>query len=393
MVGSGTSDAEVGTSEASGTDGGGSHTGVMDPATDTEGEDEDTGSTGPDVPGFEPPTEVWRATSTRGGLFAVALQDDDDIVIAGSVATPVDPGTGFVAGISSDGEQQWRRAFGGFTEATIFYEVDCAPDRSVYAVGFQGEGLWGSGVPLIVRLDPDSGEMVWSQTLSGSTEEGHFYGVHADDDGAFVVGNWNAGPTTKRRTYIGRFSADGEELWRVGGGLGSVHAALVHDGTLFVAGEVFHGYALVAVVAAFSPDGDVHWEHKLGYQESYGYFLAPTSGGDGVLAAGLLEQGSDAVNWVLECDADGCDPEPRELGSWDEFDGFAIDHRGHWLLSHDGRLEARIPGGDVAWTYDAEFSRGFHTYGNALAVDSTGAILVGGHSDPPTLLKLEPTGR
>lgn len=176
-------------------------------------------------------------------------------------------------------------------------------------------------------------------------------------------------------------------------GLGPLYGVPRLGDTIFVTGALQPGgFDDLAWTAALTLDGAPVWDGALGIVDRFGYFIEPDPDTDGVLVAGLSDVGSDEEQWGLRCDAQGCDPMPLEVNDMREFHGFAIDGRGHWLVAMQGRLEARIPGGDIAWTYDADFFQSYHEQSSVLAVDSTGAILLGGTDGVPTLVKLTPVG-
>jgi hypothetical protein len=142
------------------------------PAGTSSGGDESDGSTtddtesspdvGDETPAPEPVEELWRATSTEGRLDALCVRPDDDIVIAGARAGDRG-GPAFVQRISADGEVGWRTELGSLGSTTIFHEVVCGPDGSIYAAGFADDlnhVIERYALPLLIKLDPDTGEPV-----------------------------------------------------------------------------------------------------------------------------------------------------------------------------------------------------------------------------------------
>jgi hypothetical protein len=362
---------------------------------DTSGSEASEGTTG--EPGLPPPQEAWRVSSTWGSTSAICLHGDNDVVMVGSRATSIDPGAAYVQAVSADGELGWRTEIGDPQGATYFYEVACAPDRTVYAVGVtsEGDGVWQLPQPIIVALDGDTGSELWSLVPGGDLQEGELFGAHADDSGVYVVGWRDASSADFGSPYVAHYTPGGAPSWAhnapIEGDAGTLYAVRRHGDLLFVAGSATgdNGFEDHAWIAALSPDGQPQWSETHAWGDrAQGYFLALDPESDGVLVAGTVEQQLDDLQWVMPCGDAGCDGEPQELTDLRDFYGFAVDHRGQWLAADAGSVHARIPGGDIAWTYDTGLFQEFHVQLSTLAVDSTGAILVGGEMGPPTLVKL-----
>lgn len=348
-------------------------------------------------PEVAPPEEAWRVSSTWGSTSAICLHENDDVVMVGSRATSVDPGAAYVQAVSADGEPGWRTEIGDPQGATYFYEVACAPDRTVYAVGVtsEGDGVWQLPHPMIVALDGDTGSELWSLMPGGDFQEGEIFGAHADSSGVYVVGWRDASSADFGSPYVAHYTPNGALGWAhnapIEGDAGTLYAVRRHGDLLLVAGSATgdNGFDDHAWIAAFSPDGQPQWSETHAWGDrAHAYFVAPDPQSDGVLVAGTMEQQLDDLQWVMACGDAGCDGEPQELTGLRDFYGFAVDHRGHWLAADAGSIHARIPGGDIAWTYDTGLFQEFHVQLSTLAVDSTGAILVGGEKGPPTLVKL-----
>ncbi|MEM7160774.1 MAG: hypothetical protein AAF799_48520 [Myxococcota bacterium] len=117
-----------------------------------------------------------------------------------------------------------------------------------------------------------------------------------------------------------------------------------------------------------------------------------------MLAAGSEEASAfDESTWVLPCTSMGCTGDPQLLVDNVPPEGFALDLDGHWLTKTSDDVHARIPGGDIAWAMATDLVHVFNERRSVLAVDNTGAILVGGEDEviggPPTVLKMVPVVR
>jgi outer membrane protein assembly factor BamB len=156
----------------------------------------------------------------------------------------------------------------------------------------------------------EDGHCLWARAIGGPNFDMAKSVVPAGDGGFFLTGLFQRDVPHQPgqllfslggfEGFVARYSARGEELWRHRyPAMTSGHAlALTPSGALVLAGhftsalELGAGRTLqsagknVAVVAAFGPEGDIRWAHRLGGSEhDFGY--AVTSVGDGVAVAGM----------------------------------------------------------------------------------------------------------
>lgn len=348
-----------------------------------------SGDGGGPVQPSDPLHEVWTHTSSGGSLQTLCLLPDDSIVMAGSRTNSLDNGPAYIERVSVDGESLWRTSFAE-DSAHFIFEVACASDSTVYAVGLVGTDFFQSSA-WIARIDVHSGAVVWSSALSDPLGAGYFDAAFADGDGVFVAGHRDG-------ATIEHYSPEGELDWEYAGLPAEPFAIVRRDDTLFVAGthEDFPADPVAWLGAISLLDDELVWDERIDTRPTAAYQIIADPTGDGVLFAGDVTfevdfGGDDESVWVWPCNADGCDGQPRQFPRLGELEGFAVAATGEWLGLASGRIVARASDGDSAWQHLTELSQNFDSQPNALAVDSTGAILVGGTFDfdgPPTLVKL-----
>ena len=172
--------------------------------------------------------ELWRRQFGGPGWdrgFDVTAFDGGAYV-TGYTASPLDPDTdlggfdGFAARYGADGNQQWVRQFG--TDATDWGQGSAlAPDGGLYVTGYTEGDLDGPNAGdkdlFAVRLRPD-GSTAWATQL-GSEALDWAQGVGAGPDGGMLVagsteGSFAADHAGERDMLVVSLDADGNERWR-----------------------------------------------------------------------------------------------------------------------------------------------------------------------------------
>ena len=172
--------------------------------------------------------ELWRrqfgGPAWDRGFDVAAF--DGGAYVTGYTASALDPDTdlggfdGFAARYDADGNQQWIRQFG--TDATDWGQGSAlAPDGGLYVTGYTEGDLAGPNAGdkdlFAVRLRPDGG-VAWATQL-GSAALDWTQGAGAGPDGGLLVagsteGSFAAANAGERDMLVVLLDADGNELWR-----------------------------------------------------------------------------------------------------------------------------------------------------------------------------------
>lgn len=200
--------------------GAGSESGQTETETETsEGETETEASEG-ETGEAEPSGScslVWQATlDTSEGLigqpYDLALDAEDNLYVAGGFRyVPFISGTAWLAKYDPEGELLWIQAYG---EARTLEAIELGPEGSVFGVGLAY--AVGDDRPWAVRIDGESGELMWSALVGES--EPPYARLHAlalaEDDTLFVSGTRFVDDGPESRHWLGQVSAlDGSTLW------------------------------------------------------------------------------------------------------------------------------------------------------------------------------------
>jgi uncharacterized delta-60 repeat protein len=325
------------------------------------------------------------AVTADGGIIAVGMTEST----AGDFAPSKGSYDALAARFSPDGVLLWSQTLGG-SELDEFSAVAATADGGIIAAGSTSSANGDfvssadSGGALVARLSPD-GVLLWSKTLGGVGYDA-FSGVAVAADGAIIAAGFTAATnrgsscdTDSGDALLARFSPDGELVWtQILGGCAAEELSAVTvaaNGDLIAAGytESTDGDfapskgAYDALAARFSPDGELLWSQTVGMGDDAFWAVAVTADG-GIITAGSTDDAS--------------------LGS-----GRALVAR----FSPDGELLwSQIPGGrgyDAFWAVAATADGGViacgsteYTGGDSASLDSAGRALVARFSPDGELL-------
>jgi len=186
---------------------------------------------------------VW--TRTFGGTgedygFSVVLTSDGGYIVAGATYSF---GAGeydvYLVKTDASGNTVWTRTFGG-TSYDLGYSVAPTSDGGYIVAGETNSYGAGNTDVYLIKVDA-SGDIAWSKTYGGSSEEGGNSVAQTGDGGYIVAGytiSFGAGATD---VYLIKTNASGGTLWtRTYGGTGNDYGysvAPTSDGGYIVAGE------------------------------------------------------------------------------------------------------------------------------------------------------------
>jgi hypothetical protein len=298
--------------------------------------------------------------------YGVAVDSHANVYVAGETEGSLDGGNSgesdaFVARYTADGRRAWVRQFGTTARDAA---AAVATDRAgnIYLAGLTfgslGGPVGGAYDAFVARYD-QAGNRVWV-TQVGTAAPDLAGSISVDADGSVYIagdtfgdlGGPNAGVAD---AYLAKFDPGGRRLWvrQLGTGAGEVVKGISADGrgNVYVAGQT---------------DGDL---------------------------GGANAGSSDA--FVARYDTDGHRRWIRQPGTTalDYATAIATDRHGNVHIAGitDGDLQGKNAGGDDAFiaTFDpagrplwgAQLGTAGTEQANAIAVDTTGAIYIAGHTD------------
>ncbi len=257
-------------------------------------------------------TVVWARTWGGGGVdqaFAVVMAANGDVVVAGLTASVGAGGDDmFVLRLDgSSGIEMWARTWGGSSDDDA-YAVVTAPGGDVVVVGHTGS-VGASSDAIVLRLDGNSGVVVWASTWGGSGID-LVVAVDMVFDDVVVVGRTNSFGAGNNDVIVVRLDGTtGSVEWtRTWGGVGvdGAHAvAVATNGDVVVAGVAgsFGSSEDALVLRLAGGNGSVVWARTWGGSgDDYAAAVALAANGDVVVAGqiGIGVGNSDA--FILRLD-------------------------------------------------------------------------------------------
>ena len=254
---------------------------------------------GPEVPGVpvpavpcELPGNSWLFGLCGSGddnLGSVAVSGSGTIFAVGSTSSQNGSFTelhtqrsavnGFVAVVRPDGNLWLQR------DANEIYNVTTSPDGTVVAVGVT---YFDDPVATVIKYG-DTGSVVWLKQFEMEyLMHARLIGSATGQDGAILAWGYAESYDDEPETHaiMAKFSTGGELMWSRDLGdadavFGSPRSAVVDEhGNLFLVGAAaYDGFAGDAMIAKFSPTGDLLWSKTFG--GSLGQFNAATTAPNG----------------------------------------------------------------------------------------------------------------
>lgn len=301
-------------------------------------------------------TVLWteplgRSTFDRG--MSIEVDEVGDVYVAGTSLSR--SGDAFLSKYSPSGSLHWSQEF-GTTSRDFAYDLCIDGLGSVFVSGLTEGAVYGANAGgadvFLVKYDSDGNEL-WSRQ-HGTTGYDFGEGIAADAAGnVYVTGNSNFGyPITDIDTHVVKYDATGAHVWTTeikpsGHYVGASDIAVVDD-TVYIIGDE-KGY------------GSGGWDAFLAALDTEGNSQSHFSWGS---SGGLLP--TDLASSLV------VDPSGGLLVSGNTEGNLAAVNQG----SKDIFVTKFDAAGALSWT--KQFGTSSTDYGNAIAIDGSGNIYVGG---------------
>lgn len=358
---------------------------------------------GGSAPGREAWARAFGSASSSDAAKSVAVNAEDEVIIAGTIGDDVDFGGGkvgggsalFVTRLSADGEHLMSAASSGSAQVTVAGAALDSAGNIAVAGGIAGgtfsvvEG--GSshvaqpadGRDVFVAKLSEDGDELWSHTFAAAgTQDVHGIAIDPSDSAVVVVGSLrdslmlDASVTLTSAggddALIARFRSDGQLDWAtsVGDGNSQVARAVTVDasGTIWVAGTFngtvdFGGAQHTSVgnsdifLVKLSSSGTVEQSARFGEGGQHtvgglaprdggvvmvGSFVGTTTFGGEPLRSVEATQSSSEDIFVALLDADAAHVASRSFGStgFDRARSVIVDQAGHVIVG--GSFSAKV---------------------------------------------------
>ena len=224
--------------------------------------------------------KIYGASSSSHQAHSIQQTMDGGYIVVGKTRTWGTSSDIWVLKLSSEGDVEWQKAYGGDADDSAYY-VQQTMDGGYIVVGNtnsfgDGDDIW------VLKLSP-VGDVEWQKTYGGDADDSAYYVQQTMDEGYIVVGNTNSFGDGSIDFWVLRLSSTGDVEWQktYGGEVHSVQQTM--DGGYIVAGGIN--------VLKLSSEGDIEWQHSYGtvvassVQQTMdgGYIVAGTGGGGGDL--------------------------------------------------------------------------------------------------------------
>jgi uncharacterized delta-60 repeat protein len=235
----------------------------------------------------------WQKTyggSEYDEASSIQQTEDGGYIVAGSTSSF---GAGYhllILKLSSDGEVEWQKTYGG-DEASSIQQTE---DGGYIVAGSASSSGAGSDDLLIFKLSSD-GEIEWQKTYGGSKVERATCIQQTMDGGYIVAGSITFSSRTEynEELWILKLSPAGDIVWQhiYMGDYNDSAQSLQQtvDGGYIVAGAIGKYLYENFLVLKLSPDGKIEWQRAYGCSSGeYAYSIQQTDDG-GYIVAGYTE--------------------------------------------------------------------------------------------------------
>jgi hypothetical protein len=256
-------------------------------------------------------------TKTIGGssddrAFSIIQSSDGGYVVAGFTSSFGTGGADFyVVKLDSSGNVQWTKTIGGSSDEWAFSIIQSSDGGYVVA----GETYsFGAGYfdMYVVKLD-SSGNVQWTKTIGGSSDDRAFSIIQSSDGGYVVAGFTSSFGTGGADFYVVKLDSSGNVQWTktIGGSSDEWAFSIIQssDGGYVVAGETYSfgaGYFDMYVVKLDS-SGNVQWTKTIGgSSDEWAFSIIQSSDGGYAVAGRTISFGAADYNmYVVKMDANG----------------------------------------------------------------------------------------
>jgi hypothetical protein len=287
---------------------------------------------------------LW--SRTFGGALAdfgrdiLVTPDSGCIVVGSTVSWSAGKEDLFILGISSTGNLQWSKTYGGLNSDEA-WSVRRTGDGNLIVCGTTSSSGAGYGDLWLLKLTT-TGDSIWARTFGGPGGESGM-SVKETYDGYIAVGATGSFGEGYSSIYAVKTNFAGDSVWAktFGGPKADFGYAVEvsNYGDYIIAGATGsygQGY-YDAYVLAVSPQGDVLWEKTYGgVKDDRAYSICTTPNGDFIIGGTTESSGQGAVDmYVLRLNPIGDLIWSRSLGGAlsDYCRGVSMDINGNFILS------------------------------------------------------------
>jgi len=260
---------------------------------------------------------VWSKTiggSSLDEAWSIIQSSDGGYVIAGYTESFGEGGDMYVVKLDSRGNVQWTKTIGGGND-DVAISIIQSSDGGYVVAGYTESFKYSQGAGgydmYVVKLD-SSGNVLWTKTIGGSSDDYASSIIQSSDGGYAVAGYTRSFGAGSEDMYVVKLDSGGNVLWTktIGGSSYDVAHSIIQssDGGYVVVGSTRSfgaaGYRDIYVVKLDS-SGNIQWTKTIGgSSDDFAYSIIQSSDG-GYVVAGLT-QSFGAGNpdfYVLKMDA------------------------------------------------------------------------------------------
>ncbi|NJL02325.1 MAG: hypothetical protein HC838_01980 [Spirulinaceae cyanobacterium RM2_2_10] len=359
---------------------------------------------------------VWikqLGTAGEDDAYSIAVTDDDRIYLAGytsgSLAGENAGGNdAWLAQYDADGNQRWLCQLGGAGDDEA-NGVAVSPSGQIYIIGYtyntppettNGDRYTAAW---LARYDAQ-GNRHWYRDL-GTTVPQIATSLAIAPDGTLYITSYTAPEHDDWQVWLGRYAADGEELWRRSLGYHSeeivAYVAVGRTGQVYLVSNALSPLATISEppvwLACYNEVGEPQWHHAIGSIDETSCSGIAVDADENIYVAGFSDRPTTdhRCAWLAKYDRHGQPLWQQDLGSIEdeESTGIAVDAAGNAYLAgftygaiageNAGDADAWVacysPDGTLSWAQQigTEGEDGC----NAVAVDAKGRVYVAGYTD------------
>lgn len=341
------------------------------------------------------------AADNNDSVYGVAADSNGNVIAVGEVFDAAQGDNVWVRKYSPDGSIQWTEVFHGGITADVANAVAVNDADDIFVAGSSftlddGTDTW------LRRYSPD-GTPQWTRTFNGGANDADAaLGVAVDGAGNVVVAGFITTPTAERDIWVRKYNAGGTTQWSdtIGGAGGQddeAHGVAVDgDGNVLVTGYVWAGSDARDIwVRKYDPNGTPLWTQTYGGasgDNDEGNGIAADSAGNVIVAGYETTAGVGRDIWVRKYDASGGELWTRTYNApqdgSDRGRAVVVDGDDQIIVaasvfrgtqSDNVWVRKYTADGDEVWTSTYN-SDGFGSdVANSVAVDPEGNIAVGGY--------------
>jgi len=315
--------------------------------------------------------------SSDDGAFSIIQSSDGGYVVAGGTESF---GAGeddfYVVKLDSNGNVVWTKTIGG-SLTDVAYSIIQSSDGGYVVAGRTSSFGAGRDDFYVVKLD-SSGNVLWTKTIGGSSDDGASSIMQSSDGGYVVAGETRSFGAGEDDFYVVKLDSNGNVVWTktIGGSDLDVATSIIQssDGGYVVAGYTYSFGAGAAdfYVVKLDSSGNVVWTKTIGGSFwDFAHSIIQSSDGSYVVAGWTESFGEGNGDiYLVKLDSSGNVVWTKTIG------GSYNDGAGSIIQSSDG--------GYVVAGYTYSFGAGAADF-YVVKLDSSGNVVwtktIGGSSD------------